>query len=120
MWTDEPILDTDTVARLVRLGGPAFVLELVRLFGEYGADRVAAIRSAAEAADLNGVRRDAHALVSTAGNLGARRLEQLAGTLERAAATLDGGTVTALVPSLGPAYDAVRDALARHTTEIAA
>lgn len=120
MWSEEPILDSDTVTRLVRLGGPGFVHELVRMFNDHGAERVAAIRAAAEAADLNGVRRGAHSLVSTAGNLGARRLEQLAVSLERAAATLDTGTVTALVPSLVPAYDAVRDELARRTTEIAA
>lgn len=116
MSIDAPILDIDTMARLARLGGPTFVQELVRLFGDYGADRVAAIRTAAASSDMNGVRRDAHALVSTAGNIGARRLELLARELERAAATLDAVAVRALLPSLVPAYDAVRDALARHTS----
>ena len=112
MWSDEPILDADTMPRLAHLGGPAFVDELVRIFEDHGTQRVHAIADAAGHADLNTVRRGAHSLVSTAGHLGARRLAGLCAALERAAATLDTTTVTALVPALAPTFAASRDALA--------
>lgn len=113
MWSDEPTLDPDTTARLAQLGGPGFVGDLLRLFEEHGALRVAAVESAAERMDLVAVRRGAHSLVSTAGNLGARRLAALCTTLERAAATLDAPAVAALVPALAPAFAAARAELAR-------
>ncbi len=117
MWSDEPILDADTMARLLRLGGPGFVEELMRLFDDHGAQRVQAIAVAVDVGDMNGVRRGAHSLVSTAGNLGARRLQALASALERAAASLDAATVTSLAPALAPAFDAAREALVRSHAE---
>ena len=115
MWSDAPVLDPDALARLHRLGGAGFVAELLRLFDEQGSARVAAITSAAAAGDLETVRRSAHSLVSTAGNLGARRLQALATAIERAVASHDTAAVSTLVPTLAPALDAAREALtSRH------
>ncbi|MCU0618375.1 MAG: Hpt domain-containing protein [Gemmatimonadaceae bacterium] len=117
MWSDAPNLDPDAIARLLRLGGPGFVTELLRLFEEQGTQRVAAISGAHAVGNVDEVRRAAHSLVSTAGNLGARRLQGLATALERAAATHDTATLAALVPALPSALDAAREALTTCHTE---
>jgi HPt (histidine-containing phosphotransfer) domain-containing protein len=115
MWSDAPVLDPDALARLHRLGGAGFVAELLRLFDEQGTARVGEITNAAMADDLETARRSAHSLVSTAGNLGARRLQGLAAAIERAAASHDWAAVSSLVPTLAPAFDAAREALtSRH------
>ncbi|MCU0625181.1 MAG: Hpt domain-containing protein [Gemmatimonadaceae bacterium] len=119
MWSDAPLLDADAVDRLLQLGGTAFLRELVSLFTAQGAQRVTSIEQALTRGDLDTVRRGAHSLVSTAGNLGTRRLQRLAGALEGAAHAHDVAALTTLVAALGPVFEGSRAALLAREAELA-
>lgn len=81
-------IDRTALARIDELGGPPLVAQMIALFAEHGGSLATAIAEAARAGDRAGVRRAAHSLRSTAGNLGATRLVQLATDLEQGAETL--------------------------------
>ena len=75
------------------------------------AGRVAALRGAVGAGDVECVRREAHALKGTSATIGAMRLAELCGELERRGreGAVDGAT--ALSDRLEGALDAARDEL---------
>jgi signal transduction histidine kinase/HPt (histidine-containing phosphotransfer) domain-containing protein/ActR/RegA family two-component response regulator len=69
---------------LARVGGSAQVLaKIARLFIEDCPARVAALKAAIEARDAEALRRAAHALKGSAGNVSAKRLFEAARVLER-------------------------------------
>lgn len=104
--------DATTMERLYELGGPGLVRKLVVLFGEFGGARVADAVTAGRDGDLPGLARAAHALRSTAGNIGATRLLDLATRLETDARAGQRDQVPALVSDLRTAFVAARCYLA--------
>ena len=81
-----------------RFGAP-FVVQLIDLFIAQGRERIAAAEEAAAAGDAKAVAAMAHALKSSAGNLGALALGARAAEIERAASA--GGTAASLAPMVG-------------------
>ena len=75
-------LDTAALQRLKRLGGAAFVIKMIDLFVEYGGSKIAEARAAQTAANIEGVEQAVHSVKSSAGNVGARRVQQLAQEIE--------------------------------------
>jgi HPt (histidine-containing phosphotransfer) domain-containing protein len=73
------------LARLNEIGGPAFVQEMIDLFLELAPQRLTAVRDGIEAGDLGAVARAVHPLKSSAGNLGADRVQDLAERTEQLA-----------------------------------
>jgi HPt (histidine-containing phosphotransfer) domain-containing protein len=92
--------------------GAAFLVQLIDLFIVQGGERIAAAEAAAQAGDGRGVSAAAHALKSSAGNLGARSLSAQAADVERAGAE-EGATpsLAALVSALGASFDEACTAL---------
>jgi signal transduction histidine kinase/DNA-binding response OmpR family regulator/HPt (histidine-containing phosphotransfer) domain-containing protein/HAMP domain-containing protein len=85
--TGEPALDASVLAQLANedLGGDrAFVVELIDLFLEQATPLVAELHTAASIGDEHEIARIAHTLQSSAGNLGARRLQRLCADAETA------------------------------------
>ena len=81
----EPAVDMSVLARLAGedLGGDrAFVVELIDLFLKQAAPLLAELHAAARIGDAREVARIAHLLHSSAGNLGARRLQRLCADAE--------------------------------------
>ena len=78
-----PILDPSAIERLARIGGNRLVHAMVGSFLENGAARIQSAREAAAAGDAQGVSDAAHALKSSAGNLGATTLQLTAQKVER-------------------------------------
>ena len=78
-----PILDPSAIERLSRIGGNRLVHAMVDSFLENGAARIQSAREAAAARDAQGVSDAAHALKSSAGNLGATTLQMTAQKVER-------------------------------------
>jgi HPt (histidine-containing phosphotransfer) domain-containing protein len=86
----EPVLDASVLSQLAdseRGGDPAFVVELIDLFVTQARPLLADLRWAGEAGDRQGIARIAHTLQSSAGNLGARRLQRLCAEAESTAKT---------------------------------
>ena len=84
--SDEPNqFNPAAIERLIRLGGGKFAVEMMDLFSSYGAKKVAEARQAREAGNLTALADAAHPLKSSAGNVGAIHVQELAGQLELSA-----------------------------------
>jgi HPt (histidine-containing phosphotransfer) domain-containing protein len=104
-------LDPQAIERLRKLGGAKFTAEMIRLFLGYGAEKLAEARRAQQAADLVGVQRAVHPLKSSAGNVGAARMQRLASEAEQRAMERQAEAVAGLLDELERAYQTVRPLL---------
>lgn len=118
MMTTPATLDRTALERLQRLGGSALLRQMLELFREGAAQRLAAARVAAEAGEPAGVAREAHALISSAGNVGAAELMARACALEQAALA-GAADLPALLAALEEAYARLEAPLAAAEEELA-
>ena len=110
MPIDPSIIDPAALQRLEDWGGTKLSHEIVRLFLDNGPSRVDQIRGAMDKDDLEVPERGAHSLKSSAANVGAQILQQVAGDLEMAASGGDIQLVRELIPNLEQAFaQAVRE-----------
>ncbi len=73
------------IERLLKLGGQKFTLEMIDLFASYGGKKLGEARSARAAGNLEALAEAVHPLKSSAGNVGATRVQELAGQAEMSA-----------------------------------
>ncbi len=95
-----PVLDQDTIAGLIELGGeddPSLLLELVDLFLDDGTDRMQQIAQARDAGDKDTIEKMAHALKSASANIGALCFSKTCRELEMSAKAPDRSDVDSLV-----------------------
>lgn len=111
--------DPETLVRLRTLGGDSLITKLVAIFGEYARERVRDAVTAGQSGDLDGVARAAHAVRSSAGNVGAVRLLRIATELEHQARAGQSAPIPALVSDLHTAFVATREYLATAVREAA-
>ena len=104
MSIDPTIIDPDALKRLEDWGGASLSKEIVRLFLENGPTRVDQIRGAMDGEDLDVPERGAHSLKSSAANVGAQVLQEVASELELAASGGDLQRVRDLIPNLEQAF----------------
>ncbi len=104
MPIDPTIIDPAALQRLEDWGGQSLSKEIVRLFLENGPTRVDQIRGAMDGEDLDAPERGAHSLKSSAANVGAQVLQQVASELELAASGGDLRRVRDLIPNLEQAF----------------
>ena len=88
-------IDPAALESLRRFGGEKLLREMTALFLSSAPPRLAAARSAAAANDAEGVRRAAHSLKSSAGQLGATAMQ---GLCDRAELLAAGGSLSQLLP----------------------
>lgn len=88
------------LARLDKLGGPAFVRKMVRLFLDIVPQRLASIEQGLRTGDLPAVEQAAHALKSSAGNLGAVVAQELCEQMEGLAGAGKSDSLPALLEQL--------------------
>ena len=104
MPMDPTIIDPAALERLEGWGGVKLSREIVRLFLDNGPTRVEQIREALNGEDLEVPERGAHSLKSSAANVGAQQLRNLASELELAASEGDLQRVRDLIPNLEKAF----------------
>ena len=104
-----PLLDPAALARLRRIGGEKLVRAMIDSFAANGAARITSAREAAIAGDGQGVSDAAHALKSSAGNLGAESLRLVAQRVEREAVD-SGSDLGRLSDELAAAFEQARAA----------
>lgn len=109
-----PDLDAAALERLHRLGGEAFVREMAALFQDYVGRKVAEARTAGAAGDLPALQKAAHPIKSSAGNVGATRVQELAAQIEDAARAGQSEVALASLAQLEDAFRAAAAALAAH------
>jgi HPt (histidine-containing phosphotransfer) domain-containing protein len=102
----QPPLDPTALTRLCRLGGNKFAREMIDLFLDYAGKKVAEARQAQTTGDLAGIEKAAHPLKSSAGNVGASQVQDLAAQLEQAAKSGHAAAVAASLAELEQAFAA--------------
>ncbi len=105
--SESPQVDAATLERLQRLGGNEFVCKMIDLFLDYAAKKIAEARAAQEAGNLTGVENAVHPIKSSAGNVGALRLRELASRLEDLAHRGEADAVAVSLTELELAFGAV-------------
>lgn len=114
------VLVEDAALEKVRaIGGDDLLARLIDSFLLHAPPRVETTRTGERTGDLETVARATHSLKSTAGNLGARRLQFLAERIESLAAAQDAAAVSALLGELEAVFDATRVALSERREGIA-
>lgn len=104
-------LDPAAMERLQRLGGRAFVVKMIDLFASYGGEKLAAANSALQAGNLNGIADAVHPIKSSAGNIGAKRVQALAQQIEQLARQSQGEALPQLLDELDAAFVAAKNEL---------
>ena len=102
-----PVLDPavlETLRRLTPPGEPDVLTEVLRIFLDEGPARVARLRNAWTARNIEEVHRSAHSLKGSAGNIGARRLHAVCSQLDEIG---DLDAAAALVAALDAEFDKV-------------
>lgn len=107
LMDDEAPVRQEGLERLRRIGGDALVERMVAAFRDYAPRQVALAEAGLASANLDAVRRAAHALKSSAGNLGAVRLMDIAQRTERLAREGGAEDVRPLVAELGGLVEGV-------------
>jgi HPt (histidine-containing phosphotransfer) domain-containing protein len=113
----EPI-NPATIERLVKLGGPAFAGKMIDLFISYCGEKVAAARQAQTNNDWPRVAEAVHPIKSSAGNVGAARLQDLATRLEQSAKQANASQAVAELAELELAFAEAKTALAAHRAKL--
>jgi HPt (histidine-containing phosphotransfer) domain-containing protein len=110
----EPILDREVLTSLKELGGdddPGLFLELVNLFLEDTPERLRVLGEALDNGDPTALERAAHALKSSAANLGALSLSGLFRDLETAGREKNLELASSLISRARPEWARVEQAL---------
>ena|SRR5690348_11068431 len=106
--------------RLATRFGSHFLIQLIDLFITQGKDRMMMAQRAANERDAGAIVMAAHALKSSAGNLGAGALGQIASEIERrGSAGASADTLAPLVTRLNEAFTAACEALETHRLRVA-
>ncbi|HEY2807011.1 MAG TPA: Hpt domain-containing protein [Gemmatimonadales bacterium] len=106
--TQQSEIDQDALQRLSALGGEKLVHRIVGLFASFGVARVEDAERGFAEGDFAAVAAAAHALRSSAGNVGALKLLAVATELEHTARARRGDVVKDLVSQLRQCYDTAR------------
>jgi two-component system, sensor histidine kinase and response regulator len=105
------LLDRAALEKVRAVGGPALVGRLIDMFLANAPERLARARAADGAGDAVALERAVHSLKSTAGNLGARRMQLVAEHAEAAAALGASQRMGPLLTRLEAVFDETRQIL---------
>lgn len=101
----------DQLRALQRPGRPNLVERVVGLFRTDASKRLSALETAAVEQDWVSLRREAHTLKSSAANVGAVGMREVAAEMERAMMAARHDDALALIPALREHFEAVLNAL---------
>jgi HPt (histidine-containing phosphotransfer) domain-containing protein len=117
-------LDPAAVERLQRLGGNEFVAKMIDLFAGYAGEKLTAAKAALAAGNLMAVADSVHPIKSSAGNIGAKQVQERARQIEECARKSEGDTLPQLLDDLEAAFvtsklelDQIKQSLAGVTGE---
>ena len=104
-------LDPEALQRLHRLGGNAFVCRMIDLFLDYTGLKIIEARAARDTGNYLAVEKAAHPLKSSAGNIGAGRIQTLAAQIEELAKQGPSEALNAALDELAQAFATVKPEL---------
>lgn len=100
----EAPINSAAIDRLVKLGGLKFALDMMSLFASYGGQKLGEARQARHTGNLKALAEAVHPLKSSAGNIGATRVQALAETVESLAIADNTETAVAQLNELERAF----------------
>ena len=106
-----PVLDQAQIQRLKEWGGTDLQRKMIDLFLTHAGERVAQIKKGLAEQDPRGAETGAHTLKSSAGNVGARRLQELSTDAETMAERGELPSLQELFPSIEREFEATCQAL---------
>jgi HPt (histidine-containing phosphotransfer) domain-containing protein len=86
-----PPIDATAINSIREIGGDELLAKLIDLFRDYVGGRIAAAKTALQQGDITGVQDAVHPVKSSAANLGAQHVREIARQIEQLAKT---GTVS--------------------------
>jgi HPt (histidine-containing phosphotransfer) domain-containing protein len=104
-------LDPAAIERLRRLGGDDFARKMLDLFLSFTEQKLTEARQALADGKFAALAKAVHPVQSSAGNVGATRVQALASRIESLATEPQGEPLEALLAELGEAFDEVKVAL---------
>ena len=116
---NEPPIDPAALERIHKIGGAKLVGKIIALFLENAPQRLEAARQGERSGDLAAVEQAVHSLKSSAGNVGASRLQELAATTEKLAEKGEAGPIPGLLGDLEEALSGAAGGLAEHRKGLA-
>ena len=114
----EPCLDVATLEKLTQIGGKEFATEMINLFLSYVPKKLAEARAAGQTGDRLGVRNAVHPIKSSAANIGARPMRDLAARIEQLASEQHCESMGPLLTELEAAFEQVKAHLQEHRKEL--
>jgi len=109
-------IDMQALNRLRKLGGDELLAKMVSLFTSHAESAIREAEAAASAGNLEIVRNAAHSLKSSAGNLGAQQVQDIADRIEQLAEQKS-GEISTLLLDLEKAYLRAKGFLVREVRE---
>lgn len=99
------MIKQDVFDRLLEIGGPPLASRVIELFFEHMPQKVASLSESFAQGDYKTIERTAHAIKSSAANLGLEDLKQIAASLEQLAHRGELPPCGPLIPELVSAYE---------------
>jgi HPt (histidine-containing phosphotransfer) domain-containing protein len=118
--SESPNLDPAALERLHRLGGTTFVSKMIDIFAEYAGGKVREARAAHASGQLEQLADAVHPLKSSAGNVGAIRVQELATRLEALARQASSAPPAGLLEELEQAFAAAKAELEERQQQLKA
>jgi HPt (histidine-containing phosphotransfer) domain-containing protein len=109
--SDIPLVDPAQLDRLREWGGPELQKKMIELFLSHGQERLDQIREGVSTQVFEKAETGAHTLKSSAGNVGAHRVQGLAQEAELMAEDEDMAKLEGLLSELETEFEAACDAL---------
>ena len=106
--SDSSDIDPAGLARLNRLGGPAFVRKMIDAFLEEVPERLAAARKGEQTGDHAAIAAAAHSIKQSAYNFGATRVNRIAEKLDLAVRSNNIDNLSTLLDDLEQAYSTAK------------
>jgi HPt (histidine-containing phosphotransfer) domain-containing protein len=104
-------LDEAAVEKLLKMGGPGFVVKMIDNFVSYVPQKLTEARAAERAGLLDDIRKAAHPIKSSAGHVGAHAMQELASRVEQMAVVQPLAETSALLSDLEAEFVRVKACL---------
>lgn len=111
--SDDMSWDKAAIGRLEKIGGRKLVREMLGIVLEYVPKKLEAAREGERTGDLDAIQHAVHPIRSSAANVGARAVQELASRIERLAMDKQAGQIPPLLRELEAAFARVQSELER-------
>ena len=107
-------IDSEAIERLRKLGGDKFVIELIDTFLQHASQKMGEALTGEREGNLETIERSVHSMKSSAGNLGAQKMQDFAAQIEELAEKGQAEPIPSLMRELENAFERVKPILEKY------